>query len=716
MNIDLIVDRSVAEYDASSKCLVCIDQDVMDKYQLHPDDIIEITTPREKSTIARIASPLLQDRGKSTIRLDRFLRQALKASINETVGINKIEIGDVKRICLCPAIDVSVAHDLVEHLTKTFSQNMTPVSLGSILYCTFHDSVAGTSYKVVEIEGERGVITEKTEIIVESPELRKVDFTFETTFEDVGGLGKEIKLIRELVQLSLQFPQVYRQIGISQPRGIILYGPPGCGKTHLTRAISNELKARFYYINGPSIVGTYAGETEANLRKIFFEAAHHGPSVIFIDELDAIAPKRGDVGSQSDIRAITQLLSLLDGIQRVDGVVVIGTTNRVDAIDLAFRRPGRFDREIYVGPPDSTGRYEILKVHTREMPLSGDAIDYLFDLAKITHGFVGADIMELCREAGLNALRRSDYLRSGDYLSAFQIKPENIQVLKEDFRKALGSIKPSAIREVLISASDVNWDDIGGLSSIKKRLKTFVEFAFKGIGSDKKIAVPGILLYGPSGTGKTMLAKALAEEGKVNFIALDGPEIFSKWLGESEEAVRHVFRVAKQLSPAIVFFDQIDAIAPSRGIDSGSRTTERVVSQLLSELDGIEATSNILTIGATNRIDLVDPALLRYGRLGTHIYVPIPDKGERREILNIFLANSEFDEIKSKGEIIDLLAERADGFSGAQLRAICEEAKWMALSEDGYDGEGIRLKLVHVMGSLEQLKNEQLNGWEIRPK
>lgn len=709
MNIELTVDRSVSEYITSSKCLVYIDPDVMDKHELHPNDLIEITTPREKSTIARIASPVLQDRGKNIIRLDRFLRQAIKASINETVGINKIEIGDAKRICLSPAIDVSVAHDLVEHLTETFSQNMTPVCIGSILYCTFHDSIAGTTYKVVEIEGERGVITEKTEIIIESPELRKVEFTFDTTFEDVGGLGKEIKLIRELVQLSLQFPQIYRQIGINQPRGIVLYGPPGCGKTHLTRAISNELKARFYYINGPSIVGTYAGETEANLRKIFFEAAHHGPSVIFIDELDAIAPKRGDVGSQSDIRAITQLLSLLDGIQRVDGVIVIGTTNRVDAIDLAFRRPGRFDREIYVGPPDSAGRYDILKVHTREMPLSGDTIDYLIELAKITHGFVGADIMELCREAGLNALRRSNYMYS-DSLSAFQIRPENIEVLKEDFLNALGSIKPSAIREVLISASDVKWDDIGGLSSIKKRLKTFVEFAFKGIGINKDIGVPGILLYGPPGTGKTMLAKALANEGKVNFIALDGPEIFSKWLGESEEAVRHVFRVAKQLSPAIVFFDQIDAIAPSRGMDSGSRTTERVVNQLLSELDGIEATSNILTIGATNRMDLVDPALLRYGRLGTHIYVPIPDKYERREILNIFLANAEFDEVKAKGEIIDLLAERADGFSGAQLRAICEEAKWMALSEDGYDKEGIRLKSVYVMDALEQLRNEQLKA------
>ena len=712
MDIELTVDRSVSEYSTSSKCLVYIDPDIMDKYQLHPNDIIEITTPREKSTVARIASPILQDRGKSIIRLDRFLRQAIKASINETVGINKIEIGDAKRICLSPAIDVSIAHDLVEHLTKTFSQNMTPVCVGSILYCTFHDSVAGTTYKVVEIEGEKGVITENTEIIIESPELRKVEFTFDTTFEDVGGLGKEIKLIRELVQLSLQFPQIYRQIGINQPRGIILYGPPGCGKTHLTRAIANELKARFYYINGPSIVGTYAGETEANLRKIFFEAAHHGPSVIFIDELDAIAPKRGDVGSQSDIRAITQLLSLLDGIQRVDGVIVIGTTNRIDAIDLAFRRPGRFDREIYVGPPDSTGRYEILKVHTREMPLSGDTIDYLSDLAKITHGFVGADIMELCREAGLNALRRSNYMYS-DSLSAFQIKPENIEVLKEDFLNALGSIKPSAIREVLISASDVTWDDIGGLSSIKKRLKTFVEFAFKGIGINKNIGIPGILLYGPPGTGKTMLAKALANEGKVNFIALDGPEIFSKWLGESEEAVRHVFRVAKQLSPAIVFFDQIDAIAPSRGMDSGSRTTERVVNQLLSELDGIEATSNILTIGATNRMDLVDPALLRYGRLGTHIYIPIPDKYERREILNIFLADAEFDDVKAKGEIIDLLAERADGFSGAQLRAICEEAKWMALSEDGYDKEGIRLKSVYIMDALEQARNEQLKAQEI---
>ena len=679
------VDHLAQEFAAASKLLVAIDEELMHHAGIAPDEIVRVATERGRAVLARVDKPVAADKGRGVVRMDRFLRQALKAHLNETVEIEPADLGPAKLVELNPAIDVSTAHNLAPHLKKVMVESRTPLSIGAVLYISFPGTQAGTTYEVNRLPDGAGYVTEDTDVRLHFHDEHVPEGTFDVTFEDVGGLGRQIKLVRELVQLPLKFPHVYRQLGINPPRGIILYGPPGSGKTHLARAVANEIEARFYYINGPDIIGTYAGETEGNLRRIFGEAAHHAPSIVFIDELDALAPKRGETGAHSDIRAVTQLLSLMDGLTRVDSVIVIGTTNRVDSVDPAFRRPGRFDREIFVGPPDAQGRREILEIQTREMPLTVDAQDGLDEVAKRTHGFVGADLMELCRNAGLNALRRST-LNLEDPKAAFRIDMTNLYVDRQDFDNAVAQVRPSAMRETLISVPDVKWEDIGGLGEVKERLKEMMEQPLRNPQVLQEMGLAthvGALLYGPPGTGKTLLAKALANECGVNFIAVDGPEIFSKWLGESEEGVRQIFRIARQVAPTLIFFDQLDSITPVRGAHDGSMTTERVVNQLLAELDGVEQLSRVIVVGATNRIDLVDPSILRPGRFGMHIHVPLPDAADRRAILTIHLGG------RSKASaaiepIVETLAARTEGFSGARLRQLCHEAKRLALRDAGY--------------------------------
>jgi transitional endoplasmic reticulum ATPase len=466
--------------------------------------------------------------------------------------------------------------------------------------------------------------------------------------------------------------------------------------------MANDVNAHFYFINGPGIVGTMQGETESNLRRVFNEAAHHAPSMIFIDEIDAIAPHRDQSGSQSDVRAVTTLLSLMDGLQKVDGVVIVGTTNRVDALDTALRRPGRFDREVFIGPPDAEGRLEILDIHTREMPLTETALSHLPDVARVTHGFVGADIMELAREAGLNSLRRSTGALT-HHLGAFRIADDlQLTVTDDDFDEALTKIRPSALREAFVAVPEVEWSDIGGLVSVKRQLRNLVERPlvegdlFRKMGLE---APTGVLLEGPTGTGKTMLVHALANSAKVNFLAIDGPEIFSKWLGESEEAIRQVFGVARQLAPAIIFFDQLDAIAPLRGSDLGTKTTERVVSQLLSEFDAIQKVGDIIVLAATNRADLIDPAVLRPGRVGTTIQVGLPDEAGRREIVTILLRRVSLDPALSVDHVADRLATRTAGMSSAELRALIERAKLVALDESDF-GQPAMIGRAHILEAL----------------
>jgi transitional endoplasmic reticulum ATPase len=676
-HIHATVEHLANEYAAGSRLLVHLDPDLMRRAKLSAGDVVRVSTERGRSLLVRLAEPEgLFEPG--VIRLDRFTRQALKAHLNEEVTIEAAKLSPAKKVELVPAIDVSTAHELPAHIKKVLVESRTPLSIGAILYISFPNTQAGTTYEVHKLPDGQGYVDESTQITLHYHDSHVPEGAFDVTFEDVGGLGRQIKLIRELVQLPLKFPHVYRQLGINPPRGVILYGPPGAGKTHMVRALANEVEARFYYINGPDVVGTYTGETEGNLRRIFGEAGHHAPSIVFIDELDALAPRRGETGVHADIRAVTQLLSLMDGLKRVDSVIVVATTNRVDAVDPAFRRPGRFDREIFVGPPDAAGRREILEIHTREMPLADDAVAFLDEVARKTHGFVGADMMELCRDAGLSALRRSTS-NLEDYRAAFKIRPQDIRVTREDFESALAQVRPSALRETLISVPDVSWKDIGGLDEVKKRLQELVEMPLRNpqmLAAAGITPHTGILLYGPPGTGKTLLAKAIANECGVNFISVDGPELFSKWLGESEEAIRNVFRIARQVAPTVVFIDQLDAVAPIRGDHTGSKTTERVVNQLLVELDGVEQLSRMIVIGATNRIDLVDPSILRPGRLGVHVHVPMPDAAARREILRIHLGADE--------KILETLTARSEGFSGAKLRQVCEEAKRMAMRDTGF--------------------------------
>jgi transitional endoplasmic reticulum ATPase len=659
--LELTVAPSLKEYAASSASLVCLDPAVMAQRGIKPGDLLRIGT-FGRDILARADAPSEEDRGSGQIRLDRFQRQSLQARLYGRVEIERASEHPVRKVRLQPAVDLGTAsaHHIEEHLKEELVDRRSPVSLGALLFLHFHHSVAGTLFKVVEVQPEGGVVTGDTDVILDdAPEGFKAGVALDVTFDELGGLDREIAMLRELVQLPLQFPGIYRQVGIPPVRGVILYGPPGTGKTQLTRAMATELDAQFYYINGPEIIGTTYGESEGNLRRIFGEAVHHAPSVIFIDEIDVIASKRGESGSHSDTRLVTQMLSMMDGLNKVDGVVVVATTNRVEALDVALRRPGRFDYELYIGAPGAEGREQILKVHTREMPLDQSAHAYMPQLAADTPGFVGADLMALCREAGMHALRR--HRPPGGAPS--QWDPEHLRVQRGDFEAARRRSRPSAARASLGTVPDKGFDHIAGLAAAKAELEgCLVQPLRSGIS-----AGDGVLIHGPSGTGKSLLAKAIAKEAGVNFIMIGGPEIFSKWLGESEEAVRHVFKLARELAPCLIFFDQLDAIAPTRGRGSGSWTTERVVHQLMAELDDLDSGGAVSVIAATNRLDLVDEALLRPGRFGTLITLDLPDADERRQILGLYLGV-----YKSASETVARLVTRTEGWDSAQLRAFAE--------------------------------------------
>ncbi|GAB6148236.1 CDC48 family AAA ATPase [Stetteria hydrogenophila] len=658
----------------SGKKRARIDTSVMKLLGVEPGDVIEIEGKKKTVAIAWPALP--EDQGLDIIRMDGTLRRNADVNIGDKVIVRKAVVKNAVKVKLAPvAHSISMDESFKKYVKKKLIG--IPLSEGDVVEIP----VIGQAVHLMVVDARpRGhvIVTEKTIVDVLERPVSSASIP-RVTYEDIGGLKDVIYKIRELVELPLRHPELFRRLGIEPPKGILLYGPPGTGKTLLAKAVANESDAYFIAINGPEIMSKFYGESEQRLREIFEEAKKHAPSIIFIDEIDAIAPKREEVTGEVEKRVVAQLLALMDGLESRGQVVVIGATNRPNALDPALRRPGRFDREIEVPLPDKHGRLEILQIHTRHMPLADD-VD-LEKIADMTKGYTGADLAALVREAAMHALRR--------YLPEIDIEQEKIpiEVLEkmvvkmEDFLAAFKEINPSGLREIFVEVPEVRWDDIGGLEEVKQELREVVEWPLKYPEAFKRMGInppKGILLFGPPGTGKTLLAKAVATESQANFIAVRGPEILSKWVGESERMIREIFRKARQYSPAVIFMDEIDAIASVRGTEVGTRVGERIVSQILTEMDGIVNLENVVVIAATNRPDIIDPALLRPGRFEKLIYVPPPDAKGRLEILRIHTRQVPL------AEDVDLreIAEATEGYTGADLAALVREAALIALRED----------------------------------
>jgi transitional endoplasmic reticulum ATPase len=654
-------------------------------------DYIEIRS-NKGVTVAQAWPAYPEDEGYEIIRIDGFMRETLAVSVGDVVAVRRAYAVPAQRVILVAEETELLGADYdpryKEYYTKNLSQYLKrellqkPLVRGDIVVLSYFGYFGNPiRLRVISTTPSQIVyVTETTEIAVRLEPVRGAPAGVpRVTWEDIGDLEEVKEKIREIVELPLKHPELFERLGIEPPKGILLYGPPGVGKTLLAKALANETGAYFIAINGPEIMSKYYGESEQKLRQIFEEAKKSAPAIIFIDEIDAIAPKREEVVGEVEKRVVAQLLALMDGLEERGKVIVIGATNRPDALDPALRRPGRFDREIEVPPPDKRARREILSVHTRNVPLAED-VD-LDKLAEMTYGYTGADLAALVKETAMNALRR--FLKEHAIDLDKPIPSELLQKLKvtmADFYKAMKNVAPSLMREVLIEVPEVRWDDIGGLDLVKQQLREAVEWPIKypHIFEHMGIRPPkGILLYGPPGCGKTLLAKAAATESGANFIAVKGPEILSKWVGESEKAIREIFKRARKAAPAIIFFDEIDAIAPVRGHDV-SGVTDRIVNQMLTEMDGIEALRGVVVIGATNRPDLLDPALLRPGRFDRVIYVPPPDTKARYEILKIHTRKIPLAEDVNLVE----LAKITEGYSGADLEALVREAVMLALRED----------------------------------
>jgi len=649
-----------------------IDMDTMRQLGLVSGDIVEITGRGKAAAVVWPAYP--EDRGLGIIRIDGNIRGNAHVGIDDKVIIRKAKANPAAKITIAPTQPVRIVGG--EEYLMRFLEGR-PIQKGETLRVEMLGNpmtfvITSTQPTGIVIAGKNTQVTLK-----EKPTTAPERSISHVTYEDIGGLKRELGLVREMIELPLRHPELFQKLGIDPPKGVLLYGPPGTGKTLMAKAVANETDAYFINISGPEIMSKFYGESEQHLRELFKEASDNTPAIIFIDEIDAIAPKRSEVTGEVERRVVAQLLSLMDGLEARGQVVVIAATNRPEGIDPALRRPGRFDREIEIGVPDAGGRLQILQVHTRGMPIAQDV--QLESLSQTTHGFVGADLAALCKEAAMHALRK--ILPEVDLEQEIpQEVLDKLQVTADDFDNVLKNIEPSALREVFVETPNVKWEDVGGLEAAKQELREAVEWPIKFSEAFSIINTKppkGVLLFGPPGTGKTLLAKAVASESEANFISIKGPELLSKWVGESEKGVRETFRRAKQVSPTIILFDELDAVAPTRGASFDSHVTERVVSQLLTELDGLEELKDVVVVGATNRPDMVDVALLRPGRLDRLVYIPPPNVSSRAQIFAIHLRGKPIaDEVD-----IEQLAAETEGYVGADIEAICREAAMLALRD-----------------------------------
>ena len=681
--------------------MALVDPKVMEEMDLSTGDVIEISG--KKKSYVLLWSGQRDDQGKKLIRIDGYTRNNIGVGIDDIVSVHKVNVKKAEQVILAPTEELNIV-GLEDYLPELLEGRV--VTRGDMIPLNIMGRRIGFAVTSTSPTDAASLVDSNTEFIIGSIPKAGAKGIPRVSYEDIGGLKNEVQKVREMIELPLRHPEIFDRIGIEAPKGVLLHGPPGTGKTLLAKAVANETNANFYSISGPEIMSKFYGESEERLREVFKEAEENAPSIIFIDEIDSIAPKREEVSGDVEKRVVSQLLTLMDGLQSRGKLVVIGATNRPNAIDPALRRPGRFDREIDIGIPDEQGRLDILLIHSRGMPLTEDV--NLESIARVTHGFVGADLEALSKEAAMRSLRR---ILPEINLEQPKIPVEilnKIKITKQDFDEALRDVQPSAMREVLVQRPNVGWEDIGGLQQVKEELAEAIEWPLKhaNLFAEANVEPPkGILLYGPPGTGKTMIAKAVAATSEANFISIKGPELISKWVGESEKGVREVFRKARQAAPCVIFFDELDAVAPRRGGSEGdAHVTERLLSQMLTELDGLEDLKGVVVIGATNRPDIIDEALLRPGRFDRILEVPAPNKEARKHIFQIHTKKKPLESDVN----LDKLVEMTEGMTGADIAALVNAAAMTAIKEyvRQKSGSKLRIPMRHFETALNKIKKK----------